>query len=91
MQSHRCVHVEVPLHPKVAHVTAPKHLCPIALIPVLRNFVGGLVLRKTDNVLQDSGIWQVAYKSEYQVADVSLLVNLIGQKCMKWSLPLVFG
>ena len=56
------VHVEVPLHPKSANVVHPKGLRPIALLPVLRNMLGGLVLQRAGTLLDDTGIWQFAYK-----------------------------
>jgi len=50
-----------------------------------------MVLARTGNLLEDTGVWQFAYKRGYQVVDFSLLFNLVGQKCMEWSMPLVFG
>ena len=73
------INVEVPLHPKAALVSHPKALRPIALLPVLRNLLGSIVLSETGNLLEDTGLWQSAYKKRYQVIDLVLMINLISQ------------
>ena len=91
IDEHFTIEVEVPLHPKTAVVTHPKGLRPVALLPVLRNLIGGIVLAKTANLLVDTGVWQFAYTNRYQVIDLVLVVNRMGQKSMEWFLPLIIG
>ncbi len=49
------------------------------------------MLERTEHLLADVGAWQFAYKKGYQVIDISLLINLMGQKCMEWRLQFVVG
>ena len=81
----------MPLQPKSPLVVHPKGLRPIALVPVLRNLLGSIVLAKTGSLLQDTGLWQFAYKKGFQVIDLVLLISLMGQKCMEWSIPFFLG
>ena len=41
--------------------------------------------------LEVTGDWQFSYKAGYQVIDVTMLICLMGQKCMEWGLPLILG
>ena len=85
------VDVEVALLPKSSVVHHPKGLRPISLLPLLRNLLGRLVLTMTGDSLAETGPWQFAYKSGYQVIDLTLLVNLMGQKCTEWAFPFILG
>ena len=85
------VDVEIILCPKTRVVKNPGQLRPIALVPVTRKLIGGMALNLTQHQLDNHDPWQFAYKTGVQVADVHLLLILMGQKAIEWSKPYILG